>query len=384
VSRVLFGVKTAHLTKHLAFPAAGVAGVLLLSCMAAPPSSVLAFDGGRVLAADPTEAERVETLLARLQPELLGLLPDTSFEDLDVWVQDTPSLYMNATEASTDAEGLWSPTHQRIMLSRHADHIERTLAHELTHAALGESWGLLPGSMEEGLADHVSGSLCESGASRLRAGRLSSACLATGGVSLQVDVMPRADSVPAGTPRTGWSACIRLKGEADGTDPMDVFRLAAGLSSTKLESGAKRGFYGLAYLAVSRIVDREGYEGLQGLCLRAEQQELSRVPASWILEAAGLDAAPDSWRSAAAGSMGEPELIELVRMYPDFVSDAVHGYLSSTGARLEDPAQLEVEISLREGSATVLLRQIPDLQERIASELGRSQPDAVQVASAHR
>ena len=377
-------MKTAHLTKHLAFPAAGVAGVLLLSCMAAPPSSVLAFDGGRVLAADPTEAERVETLLARLQPELLGLLPDTSFEDLDVWVQDTPSLYMNATEASTDAEGLWSPTHQRIMLSRHADHIERTLAHELTHAALGESWGLLPGSMEEGLADHVSGSLCESGASRLRAGRLSSACLATGGVSLQVDVMPRADSVPAGTPRTGWSARIRLKGEADGTDPMDVFRLAAGLSSTKLESGAKRGFYGLAYLAVSRIVDREGYEGLQGLCLRAEQQELSRVPASWILEAAGLDAAPDSWRSAAAGSMGEPELIELVRMYPDFVSDAVHGYLSSTGARLEDPAQLEVEISLREGSATVLLSQIPDLQERIASELGRSQPDAVQVASAHR
>ena len=82
--------------------------------------------------------------------------------------------------------------------------------------------------------------------------------------------------------------------------------------------------------------------------------------------------------------MGEPELIELVRMYPDFVSDAVHGYLSSTGARLEDPAQLEVEISLREGSATVLLSQIPDLQERIASELGRSQPDAVQVASAHR
>lgn len=384
MSGVLFGVKTAHLTRHLAFPAAGVAGVLLLSCMAAPPSSVLAFDGGRVLAADPTEAQRVEGLLARLQPELLGLLPDTSFDDLDVWIQDTPSLYMNATEASTDAEGLWSPTHQRIMLSRHADHIERTLAHELTHAALGESWGLLPGSMEEGLADHVSGSLCESGASRLRAGRLSSACLATGGVSLQVDVMPSARSCPVGAPRTGWSACIRLKGEADGTDPMDVFRLAAGLSSTKLESGAKRGFYGLAYLAVARIVDRQGYEGLQELCLRAEQQDLSRVPSSWILDAAGLDAAPASWRGAAAASMGEAELIELVRMYPDFVSDAVHGYLTSTGASIDGPAQLEVEISLREGSAKVLLSQIPDLEATIAMDLKQPQPHGVQVASAHR
>jgi len=377
-------VKTAHLTRHLALPAAGVAGVLLLSCMAAPPSSVLAFDGGRVLAADPSEAQRVETLLARLQPELLGLLPDTSFEDLDVWVQDTPSLYMNATEASTDAEGLWSPTHQRIMLSRHADHIERTLAHELTHAALGASWGLLPGSMEEGLADHVSGSLCESGAARLRAGRLSSACLATGGVSLQVDVMPRADASPTGAVRSGWSACIRLKGEADGTDPLDVFRLAAGLSSTRLESGAKRGFYGLAYLAVSRIVDRAGYTGLQDLCLRAEEQGLSHVPAGWILEAAGLDAAPASWRGAAASAMGEAELVELVRMYPDFVSDAVQGYLTSTGASDTHPGDLEVEISLREGSATVLLSQIPDLQAKIAAALGRSGRATVQVASAHR
>ncbi len=378
-SGVLFGVKTAPLTKHLAFPAAGVAGVLLLSCMAAPPSSVLAFDGGRVLAADPTEAEQVEDLLARLQPELLGLLPDTAFEDLDVWIQDTPSLYSNPTEASTDAEGLWSPTHQRIMLSRHADHIERTLAHELTHAALGESWGMLPGSMEEGLADHVSGALCESGASRLRAGRLSSACLATGGVSLQVDVMPRSDQA-----RTGWSAAIRLKGEAEGTDPMDVFRLAAGLSSTRLESGAKRGFYGLAYLAVSRIVDRDGYEGLQALCLRATEQGLSQVPSSWILDAAGLDADATSWRRAAAGAMGEAELLELVRMYPSFISDSIEGYLSSTGASPDVIANLEVEIGLREGTAQVRLSQLPELQEQLIADLTSRQVDTLQVASAHR
>ncbi len=382
-------MKTAPLTKHLAFPAAGVAGVLLLSCMAAPPSSVLAFDGGRVLAADPTEAEQVELLLAKLQPELLGLLPDTAFEDLDVWIQDTPSLYSNPTEASTDAEGLWSPTHQRIMLSRHADHIERTLAHELTHAALGESWGLLPGSMEEGLADHVSGSLCESGASRLRAGRLSSACLATGGVSIQVDVMPRTHMASTGKAsngeaRTGWSASIRLKGEAEGTDPMDVFRLAAGLSSTRLESGAKRGFYGLAYLAVSRIVDRDGYSGLQALCLEATEQGLSRVPSSWILDAADLDAEAASWRRAAADAMGEAELLELVRMYPSFISDSIEGYLSSTGASLDVIPELEVEISLREGTAQVRLSQLPVLREQLVADITRRHVDTLRLASAHR
>ena len=372
-------MNTAPLTRHLALPAAGVAGVLMLSCMATPPSSVLAFDGGRVRAADLVEAERVEDLMARLQPRLLELLPDTAFDDLDVWIQDTPSLYSFQSEASTDAEGLWSPTHQRIMLSRHADHIERTLAHELTHAALGESWGMLPGSMEEGLADHVSGELCASGAARLRAGRLSSACLATGGVSLQIEITPRTAGL-----RHGWSANVRLKGDAQGTDPMDVFRLAAGLSSTRLESGAKRGFYGLAYLAVSRIVDRQGYAGLQALCLRAEEADLSHVPARWVLEAAGLQEDADSWRRAAARHMGDAELRELIRMYPSFVTDAVESFMASTDEEVRDVEDLEVLIRLREGTAVVRLAEMPDLQERVARALEPAGPEPVRLASAHR
>ena len=61
-------------------------------------------------------------------PSLLALLPDTAFDDIDVWVQEQPSLYRFPREATADAEGLWSPTHRRIMLSRKADDVRRTLA----------------------------------------------------------------------------------------------------------------------------------------------------------------------------------------------------------------------------------------------------------------
>ncbi|MEM9798976.1 MAG: hypothetical protein AAGA20_01535 [Planctomycetota bacterium] len=88
----------------LVVPAVGVAGVLLFSCMATPPSTVLAFEGGRVLAADSREAARVETLVEGLRPQLLRTLPDTSFDDIEVWVQDQPSLYRFAVaEAGREA-----------------------------------------------------------------------------------------------------------------------------------------------------------------------------------------------------------------------------------------------------------------------------------------
>ncbi len=348
---------------------AGVAGVLLLSCMAAPPATVRAFEGGRVRAASQLEAARVEDLVSRLRPELLRLLPDSSFPDIEVWVQERPGLYRFGTEGTADAEGLWSPSHRRIMLSRHADHLERTLAHELTHAALGESWRMLPGSLEEGLADHVSASLCEDGAARLRAGRLSSACLATGGLALDIDILPRPTRYdPTAPTRRRWSARIRLKGDTHAADPLDVFRLAAGLSSTRLETGAKRGFYGLAYLVVSRIAENGGYAELHALCAEAAGRGDGEVAVEDVLAAAGLDADPVRWSRAAARAMGRDELIELVRMYPDFLVQALDGYLRESAAgrdhrhALED---LEVRVRLAQGFVEVGLDDLPFVREAI-------------------
>lgn len=368
-------------------PLAGVAGVLFFSCMATPPSEVLAFDGGRVRAADAVEAERIEGLLQVLKPRLLTLLPDSTFEDLEVWVQEHPTLYRYTTEATADAEGLWSPTHRRIMLSRHADHVERTLAHELTHAVLGESWNMLPGSLEEGLADHVSATLVEDGATRLRAGRLSSACLATGGLEIDVDVTrvnPGFSSERLGAAsettvpsRRGWSARVKLKGDTDSTDPLDVFRLSAGLSSTKLDTGAKRGYYGLAFLVVSRIAARDGgYEGLQRLCLDAAEKGLDHVPVRDILKAAGLGPTPDEWRRAAAQAMGPDEIVELVRMYPDFLVDALTTYLEAlrpNGSMETWLSHVDVRVSLVEGGASVALNSLPFVEEAIVAELMRKE-----------
>ncbi|QDV06992.1 hypothetical protein Poly30_25110 [Planctomycetes bacterium Poly30] len=347
--------------------------------MATPPSEVLAFDGGRVRAADAVEAERVEGLLQMLKPRLLELLPDSSFEDLEVWVQERPTLYRYATDATADAEGLWSPTHRRIMLSRHADHVERTLAHELTHAVLGDSWSLLPGSLEEGLADHVSAALVEDGATRLRAGRLSSACLATGGLEIDVDVtrlIPGETTSESKPARRGWSARVKLKGDTDSTDPLDVFRLSAGLSSTKLDTGAKRGYYGLAFLVISRIAAREnGYDGLQRMCLEAAEEGLDQVPVKDVLAAAGLGSTPDEWRRAAAQAMGPDEVVELVRMYPDFLVDALTTYLEAL--RPSGPMegwldQIDVRVSLVEGGASIALSRLPFVEEAVVAELTRT------------
>ena len=353
--------------------------------MATPPSEVLAFDGGRVRAANTIEAERVEGLLEDLRPRLLEMLPDSTFEDLEVWVQERPTLYRYATDATADAEGLWSPTHRRIMLSRHADHVERTLAHELTHAVLGESWAMLPGSLEEGLADHVSATLVEDGATRLRAGRLSSACLATGGLEIDVDVtrVQPTDASPARIQptRRGWSARVKLKGDTESTDPLDVFRLSAGLSSTKLDTGAKRGYYGLAFLVVSRIAARQnGYETLQQLCLDASAEGLDHVPVQDILAAADLGDTADEWRRAAAQAMGPEEIVELVRMYPDFLVDALTTYLESlhpSGPVESWLDQINVRVSLVEGGASIPLHRLPFVEEAVLSELQRDQSSLV-------
>lgn len=251
------------------------------------------------------------------------------------------------------------------MLSRPADHVERTLAHELTHAVLGDSWSLLPGSMEEGLADHVSVMLCDDGAARL-----SSACLATSGLEIDVEVK-RLDDAPCGAPQ-GWSARVKLRGDTNEANPMAVFCVAAGLSSTKLDTGEKRGFYGLAYLVVERIVERDGYDGLHALCVDAAARGLGHVPVRDILVAADLDGDAERWRHTAARAMGGEELIELLRMDPDFLIEAVHSdvlVLPSEMSVEERLEALDVRVSVAGSDESVTLDDLPFVRTAVVDAL---------------
>lgn len=333
------------------------------SCMVTAPGAVVTTQAGTVRADSQGEARLFSEMLAELQPAVLELLPDTSFDpEVELWLQDEPRLYAFPTSASAGAEGLWSETHGRILLSREADDPRRTLAHELTHAALGESWHALPGSIEEGLCDVVAGHLVPGGSLRLRAGRLASAALAAGGLQLRFELWPAGtaaidvDDVPGrrrhGRPKDAMQLVLSGRDSAP-IDPLEVFRVEAGLSSTRIQTGSKRGYYGLAYLLVGRIVERHGIGGLHRLCEDAMDRELEHVPEEWLLSAAGLARSSRSWRRSAGAAFGPLETRELLRMYPEVVEDTAGALLARAG----DSADLEVWVLVEDSGRAVRANQ---------------------------
>lgn len=350
-------------------------------CLAAPPRERIASRAGVVRAATQAEAEEVSALLGTLSSQVVALLPDAEIgSELEVWLQEEPGLYRFPAPASGTAEGLWSANHARILLSSGAEDLERTLAHELVHAALGDTWRTLPGSLEEGLCDVVSARVSNEGAPRLRAGRLSSAALACGGLGIELEVRESDGS------RRGWTARIVLSGDEPARDPLAVFRVQAGLSSTRLRSGVKRSYYGLSFLVVERVVERVGLEGLHELCLEAGRQGLSQVPHTWLLEAAELSSDPEEWRRAAVMALGPLELRELFDMYPEFAVDAVAQILWDTPAAALDERLGEIQAWMRlsEGSAEVEVSALPELRRALrarAAERSSDHPASPQPAS---
>ena len=335
-----------------------------VACLAVPPRAVYEIEHGTVRADDPQEARAVADLLAVLRPRLLACLPDAREDHVEVWLQDEPRLYRFPHEAGSDAEGLYAPSQGRILLSRGLEDMERVLAHELVHATLGPSWSRLPGTLEEGLCDALAARVSGQGVERLRAGRLSSAALACGGLQLVVTVRTTG---PDGT-RRGWAARVSLSSDERVEDPgRDVFQVEAGLSSTKLEPNVKRGLYGLSFLLVDRVVERVGVEGLHRLCLEAEREGRSKVSRQALLGAAELDGDVGAWRTAAAASMRPGDLADLARMYPGIVADVV---LSRGRVGPGDLEGLEIEIGCAQGEERARIHEVPEVRAAIQERLG--------------
>lgn len=340
---------------------------LLGACMVQPPATRVQAAEGIVRADGDLEANQISALLDALAPRVEALVPYSSLpEDLEVWIQGQPRLYAFPGSHVDDAEGLWSEHHHRVLLARDADNLERTLAHELVHAALDEPWQMLPGTLEEGLCDLVSAQLCPDSAPRLRAGRLCSAALACGGLKLELRLSWPED-------KRLWLARVTLSGEDQGETPQrQVFEVQAGLSSTALTSGTKRGFYGLAFLVMERAEANIGLDGIVELCLRADEQGLDEVPAPWILDAAQLDDEALAWREAAVEQMGPLELAELVKMYPNFAVDALHSWLAEEDLESGWPEGLVAELELLGGPTISLVgidSLLHSLRKRQAEEI---------------
>jgi hypothetical protein len=338
--------------------------LLLGACHVLPPSEQVSGTAGTVRATRRTQATEVSRMLDDLAPRVRALVPDARERPLSVWVQHVPELYWLPQTVMPEADGFYAPGMHRIHLREAAEDLDRTLAHELVHATLGESWERLPGTLEEGLCDVLAAQLCPESAARLRAGRLSSAVLALGSITLELDGTLPPEASPAGI-GTRFLAHLRVDGAAAApVDPFDVFRSSAGLSSTKLSPHVKKALYGLAGMVVQRVVDRHGIGGLHELCLRAKHEDKDLVPAGWILEAAGLGRGLEAWRKALLESIGTEELLEFVRGHPDLATPALLEFLApqrSAQAPQSVMHSLRVSLRLPESGATLDLLAQPEV-----------------------
>ncbi len=354
------------------FPVAGLRAralvaplaLVLGACQVLPPSEEARGSQGTVRAASQARALEIVRALDDLAPRVRALLPDARERPLSVWVQEVPELYWLPHTIMPEADGFYAPGMHRIHLREQAEDLERTLAHELVHATLGESWEALPGTLEEGLCDVIAARLCPASAARLRAGRLSSACLALGSIEFELE-----GSLPAEACADGVRLCFLAHLRVDGptaapVDPLDVLRSSAGLSSAKLSPHLKKALYGLAGMVVQRIVDRRGIEGLHELCLRARSTGQRHVPSGWILEAAGLDCDRETWRSALLEGIGSEELLEFVRGHPDLATPALMDFLGrQRAAALPGPVlrALHARLGLPRSGASIDLLAQPEV-----------------------
>ena len=314
-------------SSHRPKPLRALCPTLLLAalgaCQAVPPAASFEGPTGRVRADDDLRAEEVSDLFEELLPRVAACLPDAECRAREVWVQVTPTLYRFSETSYEEADGFWSESHGRIHLREDAQSLSRTLAHELVHASLGESWEVLPGTIEEGLCDVVSVLLCPEDSVGMRTGRLSAAAFATGGLELEVELFLPAEPLAGGV-QVGCMTRMRLQGDVRPEfQPGDVFTIPAGLSTTDLPTNDKKALYGLSYLLVDRIVDRIGFIGLHRLCLRASREGLEELPSAWLLDAAGIGSEGlAAWREALQEAIGPHELRTLLELYPELLADS--------------------------------------------------------------
>ncbi len=294
------------------------------ACLARPPAEFATARLGTVRAATSARAEHVARAFDELAPLVLAQIPGARLEPLEIWVQETPTLYVLRASTYSDTDGFWAEGVRRIHLRDGADHIERTLAHELVHSSLAPEWGALPGTIEEGLCDVIAARVVPDAARRLRSGRLATAAAALGGLPIEVDLWLEVDEPKGTVVARGIEARLRIVGEGEAhVDPLDVFVVRAGLSTARAEPEARRAFYGIGFLVAERIEARIGLAGLHALCVETIASGGREIAPAALLRAADLGPDADSFRAAILESLGPLDLREILRSHPSMLVEPV-------------------------------------------------------------
>lgn len=295
-----------------------VVALCAFGCQAPPPGHVvyvapqvgLTGSADVVRADDQAVAIDVATMLAELEPAVRAALPGTRGRRLEVWVQDELSLFRGET-AGHDVDGFHVVDTGRIHLRvEERERMRATLAHELVHALVDDTWRRLPPVVEEGLADWVATQVCADVAARIRAGRLGDAGGSLGGLSMRLRL-----ASPTSAARSALPSRILLTSDA----PLqldDVFAAeVVGLDALRASTDVRPGLYGCGFLLVDRIVARHGIGHLRALCLVAERDGEPVVPSDALLDAARLDHSRRAWSVAAARALSDADVSEMGRRH---------------------------------------------------------------------
>jgi hypothetical protein len=286
--------------------------MLLPACLASAPRLRIEASQGIVRAESVPSGRLVAKLLDRLAPAVRARLPDTRTAPLEVWVQEQLSIY-RGWPVNSDVPAFTVEGEGRIHVLETDDlELSVALAHELVHALLGPSWQTLQPVAEEGLADWMQERLNRRVASSLRADHLAKAGAAMGGLPLGVWAGRRFES---GRQLLAFHFPEPLStGEVlDPRETLDETSSSGSFFKPFQVAVSDPRHYGIGYLVVSRIIERQGILALHQLCKRAAEDGLDQIPAVWLLEASGLDCSTSCWLQVITERVGRYELRALAR-----------------------------------------------------------------------
>lgn len=264
------------------------AALTVTACVGAPPVCVES-DFAIVCGPDEATVERLAPHIDLLDERVRAELPTATSERVEVWLQQRPQvvhLFPFPDDVAAVRNGLTGRIHARPT----GRHLSIELAHELVHARLGPEWDTLPAALEEGLADQLAARTAPGG-DRVRADRLGRALAAIGGPQPWLH-FHTPDSVEIHR-RVGRH---RSAAAADGIRPDDVFRDDDALVRPFLGHTARPIWYGVAFVAVGRLLRRHGIDGFRRLV--AETADLDPDERADRLRAASGLVDEREWRAA--------------------------------------------------------------------------------------